>query len=194
MNLLYRIGAADTTNTPENEPMSAPEYVRVPCSECQANVKVETADLGEWVTCPKCDQDFVAKDPNAPKPKPKARPVARSDDDRPRRGKGSGPANDFSFDRAAGEEDDEYDRPRRRGPRPGTCPSCGNRRSAKVSFTWWGGLIGPAIFGLVSCTRCRTQYMKSSGQKLGVLQIGLYSLVVCVIGVIVFFALQFAAR
>lgn len=192
------------------------EYVRVVCPKCEAAVKVEADSLGDWVTCPKCDKDFVAKEPRAAA-KPAAKPAPRRDDeeeeddrprkkprrdeeeyedDRPRKKSrnerpGKGPSGDFAFDDSGDEEDD--DRPRKRGPRPGVCPGCGSRKSSKVTYTWWGGLVGPAIFGLVKCGRCKKQYMGGSGKPLGAVQIIVYSLVVGAIGLAVGLAVVVAA-
>lgn len=187
------------------------EYVRVVCPKCEAAVKVETDSLGDEVTCPKCDRDFVAKESRAAA-KPTAKPVPRRDDaeeeddrprkrsrrdeddedDRPRRKgarderPGKGPSGDFAFnDDSDDSDEDEDDRPRRRGPRPGVCPGCGSRKSSKVTYTWWGGLVGPAIFGLVKCGKCQKQYMGGSGKPLGAVQIIVYSLVVGAIGLAV---------
>ena len=135
--------------------MSAPEYVRVPCPECRASVRVDADLLGERVTCPECSEDFVAR----------GRAVAR-----PRR------------DRDDEDEGDDYER----RPRPGTCPHCGGRRSTKVTYTWWGGLIGPAIFSLVKCSRCRNQYNRKTGKPVGAVHIMLYTFVpLAVVGGIV---------
>ncbi|HEY1191682.1 MAG TPA: hypothetical protein VGE74_28880 [Gemmata sp.] len=192
------------------------DYVRTACPACKAAVKIETDSLGEWVTCPKCDKDFVAKDRSAPvRPAPhegrdeerprsrrrdyeegedEERPRERSrrdeDEERPRsnRSKGGG------FSSRGDEEDDEDERPRRRGSRRGVCPGCGSRKSSRVSYTWWGGLVGPAVFGLVRCGRCQKQYMGGSGKPLGALQIILYSLVVGGIGIGILALVGAAAR
>lgn len=85
--------------------------------------------------------------------------------------------------RRARDEDDDYDDDRdddyeeERKPRPGVCPKCGSRRSSKVSFTWWGGLVGPAMFNLVQCSKCGQQYNSKKGTAVGALHITLYSLV-----------------
>jgi hypothetical protein len=76
--------------------------------------------------------------------------------------------------RAQRDQDDEdhaadEDHPRPRRPRlpPGPyadCPSCGCPGQAdKVTFTWWGGLVGPAMFTHVRCTDCGTCYNGKSG-------------------------------
>jgi hypothetical protein len=56
------------------------------------------------------------------------------------------------------------------GPNPaGTvvaCPKCGNQVASKVSFTWWGGALGPRLFSVVRCGQCRTQYNGKTGGRL----------------------------
>lgn len=44
------------------------------------------------------------------------------------------------------------------------CPKCGNENAEKMSFTWWGGLIGPKILTHVKCPACSTQYNGKSGK------------------------------
>lgn len=61
------------------------------------------------------------------------------------------------------EDEDDYGGPPNE-PEPETCPNCGSRRSKKISFTMWGGAVGPAIFGLVKCKECDQQYMRKSGK------------------------------
>lgn len=97
--------------------------------------------------------------------------------------------------RARRDEDDEEDRPRRRKrrdddedderePRPERCPECGSRRYTKVTYTWWGGLIGPAIFSMVRCDRCDTTFNRKHGTRVGATQILIYSLVGLVLALI----------
>ena len=45
------------------------------------------------------------------------------------------------------------------------CPKCGDDRPKKVGFTWWGGLLGPAMLSHVKCTRCSTEYNGKTGQS-----------------------------
>jgi hypothetical protein len=74
------------------------------------------------------------------------------------------------------DDDDDYDddRPRRRrsrrGPRMGrsgyySCPDCGADAAERVTFTWWGGFIGPMLFSHVSCRNCGTTYNGRSGKS-----------------------------
>jgi hypothetical protein len=169
--------------------MSSPEYVRVPCAECQASVRVETIHLGEWVTCPKCLCDFLAQEPSAPpKPKPPApredrdkqpRRDRNEDDDRDRRrerdredDREGRRARSRRGDRDDEDEDDYDDGPS--GPRPGTCPNCRSRRSRKVWSTWWGGFFGPIVFGIVRCRQCGKQYNGKTGVPIGAKHIVTY--------------------
>lgn len=107
------------------------------------------------------------------------------DDDRPRRRRRR--VEDY-------EDDDDYDddRPRRRrsrrGPRLGrsgyySCPDCGADAAERVTFTWWGGFIGPMLFSHVSCRNCGTTYNGRSG-KSNTAAIILYLTIPAVIGLI----------
>jgi uncharacterized membrane protein YidH (DUF202 family) len=88
------------------------------------------------------------------------------------------------------DEDDDFGPPGE--PEPNTCPQCGSRRSKKISFTMWGGAVGPAVFGLVKCKECDQQYMKKSGKPFEWSHIIAYTAVVSVLGILVLVAL-FAA-
>jgi len=44
------------------------------------------------------------------------------------------------------------------------CPKCGDPRSTKVSFTWWGGLLGPRMLTHVKCMGCGTGYNGKTGK------------------------------
>src|SRR5262249_47783346 len=91
---------------------------------------------------------------------------ARDDEDRarrPRRDEGKEPEDDRSYDDRSDDEDDD-DRPRRK--RRGSavrCYNCGSRRATRVRWTWWGGLVGPAMFNIVRCDRCGTSYNGKTG-------------------------------
>jgi hypothetical protein len=86
---------------------------------------------------------------------------------------------DLSRPRRQDEDDDEY-RVQRRPCRRGLyadCPQCHAPGDAtKVSFTWWGGFIGPAIINCVRCRQCGTQYNGTRGDYNG-MRILIYQLV-----------------
>ena len=47
-----------------------------------------------------------------------------------------------------------------------TCPWCRcPGQASRVGFTWWGGLVGPAILCHVKCRRCRKCYNGRSGKR-----------------------------
>jgi transposase-like protein len=45
------------------------------------------------------------------------------------------------------------------------CPNCGSTNATKVKYTWWGGVLGPALFNHVKCTNCNTQYNGKTGKS-----------------------------
>ncbi len=44
------------------------------------------------------------------------------------------------------------------------CPKCGATNAEKMSFTWWGGLIGPRILTHVKCRTCATTFNGKTGK------------------------------
>jgi hypothetical protein len=44
------------------------------------------------------------------------------------------------------------------------CPNCRQNNAIRVSSTWWGGIIGPAMFTHVKCLDCGTQYNGKTGK------------------------------
>ncbi|MBN2116665.1 MAG: hypothetical protein JW730_08845 [Anaerolineales bacterium] len=45
------------------------------------------------------------------------------------------------------------------------CPNCGNTNVKKINYTWWGGILGPAILTHVKCNNCGTQYNGKTGKS-----------------------------
>ena len=141
------------------EQLSAPDDFtnkRIRCGGCQGVAVVPA--VSEAVT---------------PEP-PRARP-RRDDRDEPSRydayrGEPSRGRRDRDEDEDRGrrgrrdrEDEDDYGvrrRPIRRVRRGewADCPNCGAPDPVKVSYTWWGGFIGPAIINTVRCQECGTQY------------------------------------
>jgi predicted Zn finger-like uncharacterized protein len=166
--------------------MSTSDPVRVRCPECGAGVRVEATALGQWVKCPECADRFRAR-ADAAKSKPPAARDERDDDDDRDRGRSRRREREYDED-----EDDDYPAPRDGEPEPGTCPECGCRRSVKVSYTWWGGLVGPAVFSMVRCTDCDQRYNRKTGRPVGAPQIIGYTVVCLVIAAVVLGALFLA--
>jgi hypothetical protein len=45
------------------------------------------------------------------------------------------------------------------------CPSCGSVYAKPITFTWWGGLVGPKLFSHVACYQCNTAYNGKTGKS-----------------------------
>lgn len=45
------------------------------------------------------------------------------------------------------------------------CPHCGSQDWAPVSFTWWGGVLGPKLMHHVKCARCRKTFNSKTGKS-----------------------------
>ena len=45
------------------------------------------------------------------------------------------------------------------------CPKCRNAKAQQVSFTWWGGVIGPKLFTHVKCQTCGAKYNGKTGKN-----------------------------
>jgi predicted nucleic-acid-binding Zn-ribbon protein len=65
------------------------------------------------------------------------------------------------------------------------CPKCGGTEAEKMSFTWWGGIIGPKILTHVKCKNCQSGYNGKTGKD-NTTNIIIYTIVV---GVIIFLIL-----
>jgi hypothetical protein len=69
------------------------------------------------------------------------------------------------------EEEEEEVRPRRRRKRSrtgpyATCPECGERGDARrVSYTLWGGFVGPWLLTHVRCNNCGAAYNGKTGNS-----------------------------
>lgn len=60
------------------------------------------------------------------------------------------------------------------------CPKCRQSVAQKVSFTWWGGLLGPKLFSHVKCGACGTGYNGKTGKD-NTTNIIIYSIVAIII-------------
>lgn len=74
-------------------------------------------------------------------------------------------------------------------PGPGVCPQCSISDFKKLSFTWWGGALGPRMFSHVKCNGCGATFNEKTG-KPNTTAIIIYSVVVSVIVIGVFVALR----
>ena len=43
------------------------------------------------------------------------------------------------------------------------CPECNSANVNQMSFTWWGGLIGPKVLSHVKCDDCGKQFNGKTG-------------------------------
>lgn len=44
------------------------------------------------------------------------------------------------------------------------CPQCRQSNAQRMSFTWWGGVLGPRILTHVKCQACGTAYNGKTGK------------------------------
>lgn len=44
------------------------------------------------------------------------------------------------------------------------CPGCESREASSVTFTWWGGVLGPRLLSHVRCRNCGAQYNAKTGR------------------------------
>ena len=68
------------------------------------------------------------------------------------------------------------------------CPGCGAQDARAVSFTWWGGVLGPRMFHMVRCNACNRAFDSQSGGTLG-RKILVYQVVSISVGLLTFYAL-----
>lgn len=63
------------------------------------------------------------------------------------------------------------------------CPTCNKTNAEQLSFTWWGGILGPKILTHVKCHECGATFNGKTGKD-NTTNIIIYSIVV---GLIIFF-------
>ena len=73
-------------------------------------------------------------------------------------------------------------------PQIAPCPKCGNTDAKKVSYTWWGGFIGPKVFNHVKCTRCGYTYNGKTG-KSNITAVIIYNVIILVVCLILYLIL-----
>ncbi len=60
------------------------------------------------------------------------------------------------------------------------CPVCGSQNVAPVTYTWWGGVIGPKILHHTKCKDCKHTYNRKTRQT-NTKAIILYSVIIFVV-------------
>jgi transcription elongation factor Elf1 len=73
------------------------------------------------------------------------------------------------------------------------CPFCNRQGSSPVTFTWWGGLVGPRMLSVVECKGCGKQFNGKTG-KSNTQGIIIYSVVMFVVALLVFWLIQSNTR
>jgi transposase-like protein len=59
------------------------------------------------------------------------------------------------------------------------CPMCSSSNAIKLSWTWWGGKVGPYLLNHVKCEDCGATYNGKTG-KSNKAPIIIYQVVVCI--------------
>jgi transposase-like protein len=70
------------------------------------------------------------------------------------------------------------------------CPKCNSLNVKSVSYTWWGGIIGPRILKHTKCNDCKFTYNRKTRQS-NTTPIVIYSVVTAIIA---FAIIYFVAR
>jgi uncharacterized Zn finger protein len=68
------------------------------------------------------------------------------------------------------------------------CPNCGKTDAKKITYTWWGGALGPRMFSHVKCNNCGAGYNSKTG-KSNTVPITIYVVVTFVIAFFIFYYL-----
>lgn len=64
------------------------------------------------------------------------------------------------------------------------CPKCESTQIKKVRWTWWGGIIGPALINTTKCESCGHTFNGNTG-KSNVSAIVIYSVLLLVVIIII---------
>lgn len=43
------------------------------------------------------------------------------------------------------------------------CPKCGTEGAKRITFTWWGGFLGPKLLNHAKCRSCGSQFNGKTG-------------------------------
>jgi hypothetical protein len=68
------------------------------------------------------------------------------------------------------------------------CPQCQSTDVAQVSFTWWGGVLGPKLLNHVQCCKCGTTFNGKTGAS-NTTGIVIYSIIVFALAMVIAFLL-----
>jgi transposase-like protein len=66
------------------------------------------------------------------------------------------------------------------------CPQCGSVKAEKVSYTIWGGMIGPRLLNHVKCQDCKATFNGKTG-KSNTGAITIYLVAMFVLAFVIFF-------
>lgn len=61
------------------------------------------------------------------------------------------------------------------------CPKCGCLHSKPVTFTWWGGVLGPKLLNHVKCLGCNSAFNGKTGRS-NTVGVTIYIVVTSLIG------------
>jgi len=64
------------------------------------------------------------------------------------------------------------------------CPKCSSESIKRVKWTWWGGVLGPALINSTKCESCGHTFNGNTG-KSNTTAIVVYSIVLIVIAFVV---------
>lgn len=64
------------------------------------------------------------------------------------------------------------------------CPNCDSENTKRITWTWWGGVLGPKLVNLTKCQECNYTYNGKTG-KPATNTIVIYLVVSVIIGVAV---------
>ena len=72
------------------------------------------------------------------------------------------------------------------------CPRCGSTEATPVTYTWWGGALGPKLLSHVECASCSTAYNGKTGRPntLGIAIYLIVSTTIVLAAIVAFFFLR----
>lgn len=72
------------------------------------------------------------------------------------------------------------------------CPQCGQAAGQRIRYTWWGGLIGPALLSLTVCRACGHQFNSKTGQpaKKGIIVYNVIAFATVIVFVVAYYVMR----